>query len=643
MSDFKAIMERIAEEFPPAAQQQQYSDNTHEGSGAWDSDTMEDWLRTMGEHHSWFSHEKTNRRDGWRIYCPGNTPEGWPDGATHSEFYSLPNDSSIVYVENGWPCLSCKHNGCNEGAKEGRKSFRHLLDALDPQRELFDYPHVDSGADLGELLGTFSAEYDDVVPESTEAKEPLSSSGGTEVGKTQGYTYRRDDTGNAERLVRRFGDHIRFIFETGEWMVWTSNGWQKDTNGKLMRMTKAVIREISDQAMAGEDIDKALMEHSRKSAQRDRRKAMIELASSEKGICTNFADWDADKWLLNVRNGVIDLRTQTFRERKQTDLCMRQANVHYDPDARCPQWDAALLKYMNGDQSMVDFLARYTGYSLTGVCDAQSLIFNMGDGNNGKDTFTSAIAYMMGTYAADAAFETFAESKNHSEHRNDLAVLAGAVRFLTSCEGSDGHSLDEGVIKRVTGQSPVTVRHIHGKPFTYFPEYKLWFSSNYEPAIKGQDIGIWRRVKRVPWDYTITEAEKVEGFGDLLKKEAPSILNWALRGLGDYVKAGKMIYHPKIDQATAQYRADMDIVGRFLRERCAMRSEATALGSNLYRAYADWCRANGFYAANSRKFYGELRKRMAGRVMETPSKNGAVFHGLGLLADGGYPMPTDVM
>jgi len=465
----------------------------------------------------------------------------------------------------------------------------------------------------------------------------------SEFGRARGYTYGRDDTGNAERLVRRFGEQIRFICETGEWMVWTSDGWAKDTNGKLMRMTKEVVREMADEATAGDDIDKSLMDHSRKSAQRDRRKAMIELASSEKGVSTNFADWDADKWLLNVKNGVIDLRTQAFRERRQGDLCMRQANAAYDPGARCPLWDAALLKYMSGDQSMVDFLARYAGYSLTGDCDAQSLIFNMGDGSNGKDTFTSTFAHMMGSYAADAAFETFAESKNHSEHRNDLAVLAGAVRFLTSCEGSDGHSLDEGVIKRVTGQSPVTVRHIHGKPFTYFPEYKLWFSSNYEPAIKGQDIGIWRRVKRVPWDYTITEEEKIEGFGDLLKKEAPGILNWALRGLAEYVKAGKMTYHPKIDQATAQYRADMDILGRFLRERCAMRPGATALGSYLYRAYADWCRANGFYAANSRKFYAEFRRRVAGKVAERPTNAGAIFEGIGLLTDGIYPTPEAVM
>ena len=34
------------------------------------------------------------------------------------------------------------------------------------------------------------------------------------------------------------------------------------------------------------------------------------------------------------------------------------------------------------------------------------------------------------------------------------------------------------------------------KPFTYNPQYKMWFMSNYEPVIKGSDWGIWRRVKK---------------------------------------------------------------------------------------------------------------------------------------------------
>ena len=163
MSRWKAIMERIAAEYPlPAAA---HSGGSHEGEGGWDNDIMEDWLRAMQEEHRWFVWEKTNRRDGFRIYCPGNTEEGWPDGASHSEFYSSPNDSTIVYVEDGLPCLSCKHNGCGDGAQEGRKSFHHLLDTLDPQRALFAYPDPFPLGELLKLLDWFGAEEDLLPPE----------------------------------------------------------------------------------------------------------------------------------------------------------------------------------------------------------------------------------------------------------------------------------------------------------------------------------------------------------------------------------------------------------------------------------------------------------------------------------------------
>jgi hypothetical protein len=192
-------------------------------------------------------------------------------------------------------------------------------------------------------------------------------------------------------------------------------------------------------------------------------------------------------------------------------------------------------------------------------------------------------------------------------------------------------------------------RHIYGRPFTYMPEYKLCFSSNYEPVIKGQDFAIWRRVKRVPWDYTVTPEELIEDFSDRLKQEASGILNWALRGLAAYIKAGKMIYPQKIVDATNQYREEMDIIGRFVKERCTLRPDATAVGSDIYAAYSSWCQENGFYATNSRKFYIEFRKRYVGqpgqktgRVGETDCNRGTLFHGIGVLVDGLFPVIGDV-
>jgi len=76
----------------------------------------------------------------------------------------------------------------------------------------------------------------------------------------------------------------------------------------------------------------------------------------------------------------------------------------------------------------------------------------------------------------------------------------------------------------------------------------------------------------------------------------------------------------------------------------------TTVGSEMYNAYASWCQENGFYATNSRKFYAEFRKRyvgqpgqQTGRVGETDCNRGTLFHGIGVLVDGHFPVIGDVV
>jgi hypothetical protein len=87
-----------------------------------------------------FDYKETNRRDGFTIMCPGNLDSGWPDGEKHDDYASVPNDSTIVYEDNGWPKFSCRHNHCGEGAEHGKKTWLDLQNFYDPDRKfhLFD-------------------------------------------------------------------------------------------------------------------------------------------------------------------------------------------------------------------------------------------------------------------------------------------------------------------------------------------------------------------------------------------------------------------------------------------------------------------------------------------------------------------------
>lgn len=529
---------------------------------------------------------------------------------------------------------------CHACGVNSRVEFEEGMQDMSPDWQPWDgYIYRDDDELL--LIGdpTFTAEQ---AGDCEEAVLDSGTPGGREDIAEQ-FTYEDQDTGNGERLVKKFGLLTRWISETNEWMVWGERGWRKDNGGELMRMTKAVLKDLVNDAYVGSKPDSQKVKHAIISGRLERRKAMIASAGYEKGVFTNIKDWDSDGWLLNCENGVIDLRTQTFRERTPNDLCMKQSPVSFDLDAKCPLWESAMDKWMCGDQSLIEYLQAAWGDTLTSDTTLQALFFNQGEGENGKDTAFTVISYILGTYCQNVNFMTFAETKNHSEHRNDLASLAGAVRMVTSCESSDGHSLDEGVIKQVTGCSPVTCRQILGKPFTYLPQFKMWFMSNYEPLIKGNDWGIWRRVKKIPWNYIIRPEEKDPNFTEKLKAEAPGILNWMLKGLKRYIELGRKLPDCKaVEDATAQYRKDMDIIGRCVGECLTFQPTATTLGSKIYKVYVVWCEENGTVALSSRRFYAEFKKRYAGKIKWRDVNKGVLFEGV-RISDDGHHMTDDML
>jgi hypothetical protein len=134
----KAIMERIIAENPVAEVKKH---NLGTGAGPFSRDTLYERLEAwadgwQGDGGEEFIFEETDRRDGFRVLCPGALVGAWPDGEQHESCGDSLNDSTIVYVENGWPRFSCRHNHCGEGAEHGKKTWADLQGFYDPSRSL---------------------------------------------------------------------------------------------------------------------------------------------------------------------------------------------------------------------------------------------------------------------------------------------------------------------------------------------------------------------------------------------------------------------------------------------------------------------------------------------------------------------------
>jgi putative DNA primase/helicase len=52
------------------------------------------------------------------------------------------------------------------------------------------------------------------------------------------------DQWNAELLVEKYGDDIRYIYQWKSWLVWDGKVWKRDQSGAVMRRAKDTIRQF---------------------------------------------------------------------------------------------------------------------------------------------------------------------------------------------------------------------------------------------------------------------------------------------------------------------------------------------------------------------------------------------------------------
>ena len=164
------------------------------------------------------------------------------------------------------------------------------------------------------------------------------------------------------------------------------------------------------------------------------------------------------------------------------------------------------------------------------------------------------------------------------------------------------------MVKRLTGGDVITARYLRQNHFEFRPMLKLWIAANHKPVIKGTDVGIWRRIRLVPFTQTIADADVDKNLRDKLEQELSGILNWMITGCRLWLAEG-LEPPTSVIAATNQYREDMDTVGQFLEERCVQGSECRVSVAELYRAYTGWAEENGETALARRRLSDSVKEK----------------------------------
>jgi len=401
------------------------------------------------------------------------------------------------------------------------------------------------------------------------------------------------ELGSAKRMAMMNKGKLRFVIETRQWLNWNGNLWQLVDENRVYAAGKEVSVQLHIEAGEIFDTDKRarLKKHAYALETRRGLDNMIKLLESEKEIATHVSDLDQHGFLLPVKNGVVDLKTGQHAPPDQSLLLTHGTDVCFDASAKCPQWERFLREVMNGDQELVTYVRRAIGYNLTDRTSEHKLFFLYGFGANGKSTFLNVLRALLGDLGTQAAGETVLESKrNSSGPSGDIARLRGK-RLVAISELDDGKHLAEAMVKSLTGGDAITARHLYGRDFTFTPVAKFWIAANHKPTIKGNDNGIWRRIKMIPFTATFSEAQQDKDLERKLMAELPGILNWAIAGCIDWQLNG-LPDAVAIKNATKEYRSEMDILALWLDECAVVGKKYEVKFADAHDSFKPWGMTN---------------------------------------------------
>jgi len=432
--------------------------------------------------------------------------------------------------------------------------------------------------------------------------------------------YSFDDTGNAQRFIDRFGENIRYNYTAKSWMYYDQRHWVQDNGGKAKRMADEVILEAQNGLQMylenlpfGEEPETARKNYLKHIKSMRSSRSKVAMLTEAQHLAEVKADaFDTQAHLLNVLNGTLDLTTGELLPHNKADMISKLANCEYSDKCDIPRWSAFLNEIFDGDRDLIRYFQKVVGYCLTGSTEEHCAFFCYGTGRNGKSTLLDIISEMLGDYAVNIQPETIMVRNVQVGPTSDIARLKGA-RFVTTVEPNEGVRLNEGLLKQLTGGDRVTASKKYENEFEFKPEFKLLMGTNHKPVIRGTDLGIWSRIRLIPFNIQISEEKVDRHLKQKLREEMPGILAWGVEGYRLWRREG-LKPPTSVLEASKEYRGEMDVLAAFI-ENCCIEGQGETDAGDLYHAYIDWAKESNEFEMSSTKFGREMGKKFEKRTL----------------------------
>ncbi|MDA0652759.1 MAG: phage/plasmid primase, P4 family [Proteobacteria bacterium] len=400
-------------------------------------------------------------------------------------------------------------------------------------------------------------------------------------------------------------DDLRYVYMWRKWLRFDGAVWAKDSTLAVFDRVRGLCR--------------------RHGPARAATVAAVEtLSRSDRRMAATTGQWDVESFWLNTPVEMIDLKSGNRYRHDPEKYCSKITAI--SAHGGCALWIKFLAEITAGDQELVDYLQRLSGYCLSGSTREHALFFLYGTGANGKSVFINTISGILGDYHRTAPIETFTQSKN-DRHPTELAMLQGA-RLVTATETEQGRPWAESKVKALTGGDPIAARFMQKDFFEYIPIFKLLIAGNHKPRLTSVDEAIRRRMNLIPFSVTVPAEKRDEELPAKLKAEWCGILQWMVEGCLAWQEQG--LNPPTVVRdATSEYLDTQDAFSQWVDECCEPVSYSFEKQSDLFKSWKKWAEERGLESGTLNDLKDKLSVKFAWKRQAGTGQRG--FDGIRLI------------
>ncbi len=272
---------------------------------------------------------------------------------------------------------------------------------------------------------------------------------------------------------------------------------------------------------------------------------------------------DENRDVFAFLDKVYDTKAKCLRDIKPSDwVCLTTG--YKAPKASNPAVRKeidALIYSMWEDKEVSDYLKRTIGSCISGTRRFEEFYIWTGKGGNGKGVLSTLVQKAFGNYFHSFSHTMLTKAFDKKEAPNPALADAKGKRFSQGTEPEAEDKLQEGFVKLLTGNDPVSAARKYENPITFTPQCGWWLQCNEIPKFNKMTGGSKRRVKVLMFPFQFVDnpqSDHERKTNNSLKEKIGKCDDWRdefiLMMIEAYNTIGDSMGTPAfVDDATATY------------------------------------------------------------------------------------------